>query len=63
METINEEFFARALEMATKVLPLHRSISGSGIEEAFRVLGDYIPLEMMEFRTGEDVFDWRIPRS
>lgn len=48
-------------ELAERLYPLHRSITGNGVRETLKVLGDYIPLQVHEVPSGTKVFDWTVP--
>jgi aminopeptidase-like protein len=41
--------------------PLPRSISGDGVRESHKVIGEYIDINTYELQTGSKVFDWTIP--
>lgn len=43
--------------------PICRSITGDGVRETLRRIGERIPLEMREVPTGTPVFDWTVPRE
>ncbi len=43
--------------------PICRSITGEGLRETLRLLGEDIPVEMREVPTGTPVFDWTVPRE
>ncbi|HEY6644793.1 DUF4910 domain-containing protein [Povalibacter sp.] len=46
---------------ATRLYPICRSITGNGVRETLRLIGERIPLEMQEVRSGSKVFDWEVP--
>jgi aminopeptidase-like protein len=46
-----------------ELYPICRSITGNGVRETLRRVGDHIPLEIREVRTGTRVFDWTVPRE
>jgi aminopeptidase-like protein len=56
-ETLGPEAFA----LAERLLPLRRSLTGAGVRETLRVLGELIPLEVTEVPSGTKVFDWEVP--
>ncbi|MCU1240411.1 MAG: hypothetical protein JWO71_1137 [Candidatus Acidoferrum typicum] len=43
--------------------PICRSITGEGLRETLRVLGQYVPLDLREVPTGTQVFDWTVPKE
>ncbi len=45
------------------LFPICRSITGKGLRESFEILSEYIPLEMLNFKTGEKVLNWTIPQE
>jgi aminopeptidase-like protein len=48
-------------ERAARVYPICRSITGNGVRETLRILGERIPLVVHEVPTGTHVFDWEVP--
>lgn len=46
-----------------RLWPICRSISGNGLRSSFHILQEIIPLELIEYPTGKDVFDWTIPNE
>lgn len=63
MNKIDEQIFESALSIIEKIFPLHRSISGSGINKAFEYLNSAAPGRMLTYPTGDMVFDWMIPQD
>ncbi|MBM3428164.1 MAG: DUF4910 domain-containing protein [Bacteroidetes bacterium] len=55
-ETEIEKYFDR-------LWPICRSISGNGLRSSFHILQELIPLELIEYPTGKEVFDWTIPNE
>ena len=51
----------RALALATEIFPIGRSITGQGVRETLRCIGNRIPLEVSEVPSGTPVFDWEVP--
>ena len=54
---------AEAFELARELFPLPRSLTGDGVRQTLRVVGELVPLEVTEVPTGTPVFDWTIPRE
>ncbi len=46
-----------------ELYPICRSITGDGVRETLRLLGQHIPLEIREVPTGTPVFDWTVPKE
>ena len=49
--------------LITRLFPICRSITGDGVRETLRILGEQIPIEMREVATGTQVLDWTVPRE
>lgn len=43
--------------------PICRSISGNGLRESFRLIQKIMPLDLKEYPTGQQIFDWEIPKE
>jgi aminopeptidase-like protein len=56
---IGEDIFA----LAAKIYPICRSITGNGVRQTLREIGEYVELEVHEVPTGTAVFDWTTPRE
>jgi aminopeptidase-like protein len=50
-------------ELMQELYPLCRSLSGDGVRETLRIVGEHTPLELTEVPTGERVFDWTVPEE
>lgn len=50
-------------EIAARLFPICRSITGNGVRETMRILREYIPLTVHEVPSGIKVFDWIVPRE
>ena len=51
----------RMHDLATRLFPLCRSITGDGVRETLRQVAERIPLEVTEVPSGTQVLDWTIP--
>lgn len=51
----------RLHEQLCRLYPLHRSITGAGLRATLGVLGEHIPLTVLEVPSGTRVLDWEIP--
>ncbi|MEY6432064.1 DUF4910 domain-containing protein [Thioalkalicoccus limnaeus] len=50
-------------EFVRQLYPICRSITGNGVRETLRIIGQRVPLQIREVPTGTKVFDWTIPRE
>ena len=48
---------------ATELYPVCRSITGDGIRRTLAMIGERIPLHIVETPTGTPVFDWTVPKE
>jgi len=46
-----------------RLFPITRSITGDGNRETLKILQEIIPLNILEYPTGEDVYTWTIPKE
>lgn len=46
-----------------RLYPICRSITGDGVRETLRIVRESIPLEIREVPSGEQAFDWTIPKE
>lgn len=50
-------------ELARRLMPIPRSLTGDGVRETLRIVGELVPLAVTEVPTGTPVFDWTAPRE
>jgi aminopeptidase-like protein len=50
-------------ELIRQLYPVCRSITGNGVRETLRQVGEHILLDMREVPTGTRVFDWTVPKE
>jgi len=50
-------------KLAKRLYPICRSITGEGVRQTHRIIGEYIPLRTHEVPTGTQVFDWTVPKE
>jgi aminopeptidase-like protein len=53
----------RIHSFASELYPICRSITGHGLRETLRRIGERIPLQVHEVPSGTKVFDWTVPRE
>ncbi|KPA14213.1 peptidase M28 [Candidatus Magnetomorum sp. HK-1] len=46
-----------------KIFPITRSLTGKGNRETLKILQEIIPLSIIEYPTGQAVYDWIIPKE
>ncbi|MDP3385824.1 MAG: DUF4910 domain-containing protein [Eubacteriales bacterium] len=51
------------IETFERLFPLNRSITGNGLRQSLSIIGEHIPLNMIEYPTGMSCFDWEIPKE
>ena len=61
MNTSDNSIGARMHELAARLFPMHRSITGQGVRDTFKELSKEIPLTVFEIPTGTPVLDWQVP--
>jgi aminopeptidase-like protein len=52
-----------AYELARRLFPLPRSLTGDGVRQTLRVVSEVVPLEVTEVPSGTPIFDWTVPRE
>ncbi len=50
-------------KLVRELYPICRSITGNGVRETLRRVGEHIPLKLREVPTGTQVFDWTVPKE
>jgi aminopeptidase-like protein len=63
MTALDHEAGTELHEFVSDLFPICRSITGDGLRETLRRIGDRVPLELREVPTNTQVFDWTIPRE
>ena len=48
---------------AAELYPICRSITGNGLRRTLEVIGERIPIKIVEVPTGTAVFDWTVPKE
>src|SRR5690606_3111941 len=56
---VGQEIYA----LASEIFPLCRSITWQGVRDTLDILARHIPLERRAVRTGEQLFDWTVPKE
>src|SRR5438105_9678220 len=49
--------------LSRELYPLRRSLTGEGLRETLRRVGELIPLTVTETPSGTQVFDWTVPQE
>ena len=61
---LNYDMTGRAMyDLVGRLYPICRSITGDGVRETLRILGEHIPIEVHEVPSGTKVLDWEIPKE
>jgi len=54
---------AEMMELASRLYPISRSLTGQGVRQTLDILSEWLPLEIHEVPTGTEVLDWTIPKE
>jgi aminopeptidase-like protein len=46
-----------------RLFPINRSITGNGNRRTLKILQEYIPLKIKEYPSGQQVYNWTIPKE
>jgi aminopeptidase-like protein len=57
------DYTAQIAEYLRKLFPIIRSITGEGNRQNLKILQEVIPLSILEFPSGQQVYDWIIPKE
>jgi aminopeptidase-like protein len=64
LETNNLNFGYKCYNLAKKLWPINRSLTGVGVRQTLSIIKNIIPsITVHEIRSGEHVFDWTIPNE
>lgn len=58
-ESIGQELY----DLAGRLYPICRSITGNGVRQTLNIIKETIPVEIHEVPSGAKVFDWAIPKE
>ncbi len=50
-------------QLAERLYPICRSITGEGVRETLTILSEYLDLSISEIPSGKAVFDWTVPQE
>jgi aminopeptidase-like protein len=49
--------------LVRRLYPLCRSITGDGVRQTLKIIGEHVPLNLHEVPTGTQVLDWTVPQE
>ncbi|HMF50095.1 MAG TPA: DUF4910 domain-containing protein, partial [Candidatus Saccharimonadales bacterium] len=49
--------------MVAELYPICRCITGVGVRQTLRIIGEHLPIEIQAIPSGTQVFDWTVPRE
>jgi aminopeptidase-like protein len=58
-----DDIGAEIYALAAEIFPICRSITGDGVRETLRRIGEHIAIEVHDVPSGTKVFDWTVPRE
>lgn len=61
--TDNADIGREMYRLIAELYPICRSITGEGVRKTFRIINNYIPIEIHNVPTGTQVFDWTVPNE
>jgi aminopeptidase-like protein len=61
--TPNVDIADDMIRFIADLYPICRSITGNGVRQTLAKVGERIPLQVHEVRSGTQVFDWTVPRE
>ena len=50
-------------ELASRLFPICRSLTGDGVRETLAIVGEHLPLKIHKIQTGTQLFDWQAPQE
>jgi aminopeptidase-like protein len=53
----------RMHELAARLYPICRSLTGQGVRETLDIVREYVPVAVHEVPSGTEVFDWTVPKE
>lgn len=53
----------KIFELAARLYPICRSLTGDGVRETLAIIGEYLPLNIHEIPTGTQLYDWQAPQE
>ncbi|WP_162309279.1 DUF4910 domain-containing protein [Cohnella abietis] len=51
------------MDLFDRLFPINRSITGDGVRQSLRILGEIVPIKQTEYATGTECFDWTVPKE
>lgn len=63
MAAVGSELGRSMYALIERLYPLCRSITGEGVRQTLAEISRHVPLEVNAVASGEQVFDWQIPRE